>query len=444
VLEADGALLVFNAVSSQLVSAAGRQRALLEEKLREVAATGSHPNPALLAALARLGLVVPRAADERGREHARFLATKASGRKLLLTIAPTMGCNLRCTYCFQQEMARAPTMRPEIQEGLVEFVSRKAEGADRLAVQWFGGEPLLAYDTVLALSERFQRACRERGVGYHSEMLTNGTLLDDEIVASFPSIALRAVQFPLDGMPATYAARKRVSPKKAEEFYERLAGYLPAVVEATGSVTIRINVDRDNAAEAKDVVRFFAERGVRDQRIDFRLGFLNTSRGVIDCIPHNCLSTGEFADLEIDFCYFLAAAGYRVFGRPEILDYPCAAVVRESYAIGPDGRIGKCVPAIGTDETVFSRIYPGEVERTLAETAEPGQPFADFDPFETGTCRECSLLPACLGSCPKGHRAGGSVICALGERLAERLAFYADYEPRNQAAGRDDRGAKRG
>jgi len=422
-VEHEGTHLAFNSVVACSLEMNAAQARLFNDALDEIGRSGSCEDESLLRCLYALGFVVPADYDELAAQQAAFQAAKASTETLRLTIVPTMACNLHCSYCFQQDFAPSKTMRPEIERGIVEFVRRKSEDSKALVVQWFGGEPLLRFKRIVAMTEAFQRICADRNMRYHAEMLTNGVLLTPEIIASLPKLAVRAIQIPLDGDVETYARRKGITLERAKAYHEFLVEYMQSLVDATGSVTIRINVDRDNPSAGYDVVRMFKRKGCCDPRIDFRLGFLNNRDGIVDCIPHDCFSSTEFADKEADFRRFLIEQGFRVYGDPGPRKYPCAAPLRHNFTIDPVGRIGKCVPATGTNESVYSRIYPDDIERTMRETNGPDVPYFDFDPYASA-CRDCELLPICLGSCPRSHAPGLAVICALKQSLAETLAFY--------------------
>ncbi len=419
----EGKYLAFNSLVAFSLEMNEAQAQLFNETLNEIALSGSCKDEPLLRCLYTLGFVVPANYDELAAQQAAFQAARESTETLRLTIAPTMAYNLHCSYCFQQNFPPCKTMRPDVEQGIVEFVRRKSEASKALVVQWFGGEPLLRFKRIVAMTEAFQRICSDRGMRYHAEMLTNGVLLTPEIITSLPKLGIKAIQIPLDGDVDTYARRKGIALERAERFHDFLVSHMQSLVDATGSVTIRINVDRNNPAAGYDVVRMFKRTGCCDPRIDFRLGFLNNRDGIVDCIPHDCLSNTEFADAEADFRRFLIKQGYRVYGEPVPRKYPCAAPLRNNFTIDPAGRIGKCVPATGTDESVFSQIHPDDINRTMRETAGSDLPYSDFDPYAS-TCRDCELLPVCLGSCPRSHAPGRAVICALRQGLAETLAFY--------------------
>ena len=423
----NGKRLAFNSLVACSVELNDAQARLFNDALDEIRSAGSISDEPLLRCLYALGFVVPAGEDEFARQRARFNAVKEDRETLRLTIAPTMACNLHCSYCFQQDFTGRTTMRPDVQRGVVEFVRRKTKDAKALVVQWFGGEPLLRYQQIVAMTEEFQRICTENGMRYHAEILTNGMLLTPEIIASLPRLSVKAIQIPLDGDVATYAQRKGVSLERALAFHDFLVEHMQSLVDATGSVTIRINVDRDNVSAGYDVVRMFKRKGCCDPRIDFRLGFLNTRDGIVDCIPHDCLSSFEFADSEAEFRRFLSEQGYRIYGEPGPRKFPCAAPLRNNFTIDPAGRIGKCVPVTGTNESTFSAIYPDDIDRTIQETSRPDAPYADFDPYASA-CRSCELLPVCLGSCPRSHASGQAVICPLKDGLAETLAFFRKHD----------------
>ena len=63
----------------------------------------------------------------------------------------------------------------------------------------------------------------------------------------------------------------------------------------------------------------------------------------------------------------------------------------------------------------------------MLETSRTDAPYADFDPYASA-CRNCELLPVCLGSCPRSHAPGQAVICPLKEGLAETLAFFRTHD----------------
>ncbi|MDQ1287857.1 MAG: uncharacterized protein QG622_1422 [Actinomycetota bacterium] len=434
----DSSVIWFNSLSGASLRLTADQSELLS-RLTGSAATGSDAEtgavppgdgeelpPDLRDRLELLGFLVEDAEAQHDHEHARYLQARESDDVLFITVAPTLACNLRCSYCFQQDVTRLRLMSDEIRDALIELVRAKMEaGVEGVVMQWYGGEPLLAADFIRHVTGRILQMAGEYGVEYRGEMLTNGLLLQRSgLWKELGDLRIRVLQIPLDGSPETYAVRKEIDVDRAREFYGFLYEHIEEILDLTHSVVIRINVDRENAEEAFQVVDEFARHGVTDRRLDFRLGFLNARRGVIDCIPHDCFEEHEFLDQEDAFREHLHSRGFRVFGRPAPRPWACAAPLRAHLAVDPVGRIGKCVPAIGTTQSVFATLRPGDVAGTLAELEVAGRPYGDVDPFTSPTCGGCAVLPICLGSCPKDVN-GDPATCSTREGIEQRIVSFA-------------------
>lgn len=419
--------LLYNSRSDCSLVLNDSQLKVIEGCLHEIDRHGSYHSDEMLEYLNRLGFIVTSSFDEYKKEEEKFLNYKQSKDLLFFSIAPTLACNLGCSYCFQQNIVHKNTMSKEIENGTIELIKRLSSGSKQVAIQWFGGEPLISYDKILRISKAVRKECDLNNIAFYSELITNGTLLTSEIIQTFPEIALNAIQITMDGTPEMYAMRKKISLKKSLEFYNNIIQYTKDIIRLVGNITIRINVDRDNADSGKYVVDFFKKNGLIDNRIDFRLGFINMSRGILDCITHDCFSNTEFGEAETQFRKLLQQEGYWVFGKPEPLKYPCIASLDNAFTIDPSGNIGKCVPAIGTDQSVFSKIYPDRIDQTILEIKKKRGPYADFNPYKSSHCKNCSSLPICLGSCPKMHYPGGEFQCYMKIGFEEKMLFYNDF-----------------
>jgi hypothetical protein len=107
----------------------------------------------------------------------RVTQDRYDSEELALVIAPTMGCNFGCHYCFQDRAGSA--MTPQDEQRLLEYVAERLEGRKRLAVQWFGGEPLQQLDLIERLSRSLMALADQRGILYGAAIVTNGLLSHD-------------------------------------------------------------------------------------------------------------------------------------------------------------------------------------------------------------------------------------------------------------------------
>jgi uncharacterized protein len=413
-----------------LTGAVMRLPAHLAEAFERLLAAGTLSTGRLtgspLESLLRSGFLVDVDVDEYEREHRTYLEARNSPRQMLLTVAPTLACNLRCSYCFQQEMPPSRTMSQPVADGLVDLVGALGDVArpEEVVVQWFGGEPLLAFDLLLRCTEGFRAQALQQGFEYCAEILTNGILLQRPgILRDLHRLHLASLEISLDGLPVTYAARKKITVGRATQFYEFLADTVGHLADVTGRVILKVNVDRQNVGEAREVVDFFVSRGAADPRVVFKLGRLGAIPGSTDCIPHDCLETEDFTAEEIIFQEHVTSHGLITStGVPEPIGSTCGAILCHQYSVDPSGRIGKCVPLIGTGEDTVSVIRPGDIARTVHELTTRPHPFAEFDPYRTARCRGCHLLPVCLGSCPREDSAATGACRARHDLERQVLA----------------------
>ncbi len=96
-----------------------------------------------------------------------------------LTFITTEACNLRCRYCYQKNF---PSNFMPAELAIDSIRGAIAHGADSLALTFFGGEPLLAADTIFEVLTEARRLERETGVFITAKSPTNGVLLDESII----------------------------------------------------------------------------------------------------------------------------------------------------------------------------------------------------------------------------------------------------------------------
>ena len=81
----------------------------------------------------------------------------------------TDGCNLKCTYCFQDRYKPINNMTQEVLDQTIKFINE----IDPQGVAFFGGEPLLA-------QKGMKQVLAQTDVEKYF-LTTNGTLLNDDI-----------------------------------------------------------------------------------------------------------------------------------------------------------------------------------------------------------------------------------------------------------------------
>ena len=178
-------------------------------------------------------------------------APRLRGAVLVVTSA----CNLRCTYCLQDQH---PARR--MSEGTARLVLDRLLGSRRrkLAIGFYGGEPLLAFDLVRRTVEEAERR-RPRGSRLLFSLSTNGWLLDAEKAAFLAAHGVET-QVSFDGSRAAQELRAPGTFGVLSDRLEELRRLCPAFYESL--LEIAIIVTPENLHALAESVSQVLERGV--------------------------------------------------------------------------------------------------------------------------------------------------------------------------------------
>ena len=110
-------------------------------------------------------------------------------------------CNLACRYCFAGEgeyHGKRALMSLETGKKALDFLVENSGSRRNLEVDFFGGEPLMNFDVVRALTAYGRELEKSRDKHFRFTLTTNGVLLNDEIM-DFCNREMDNVVLSLDG-----------------------------------------------------------------------------------------------------------------------------------------------------------------------------------------------------------------------------------------------------
>lgn len=406
--------LVHNVVTGQLV--------LLSEE--ETKAFDKLPNgyTPMLDELIQNHFVIPEAFDE----HKSVFQLKTILRKLDdskpkpitgYTILPTTNCNARCFYCYEAN-AEHVNMTEETARETVDFIV-KHSGGEKVALSWFGGEPTIA-------SNRIDFICRElqeAGIEYSSSMISNGYLLNAEMADRAKDLwKLKRIQITLDGTEEIY---NRVKAYKAVEGspYKTVLANIAGLLEREISVSVRMNLDRYNAENLRELINELIERFSGNHFFSAYVWPLFDDCGFVPVEhtedDHHWLSKKQ-EELN-EFLSVHSLLGKREKGIPSINFHQCMADKDCSVIICADGRLSKCEHAFMNETigTLGNGITDSEIVKHWKENLEYPE------------CADCPLYPNChiLKHC------FATGICTKEKQETDRIdavdAVMSAYRKRN-------------
>jgi len=387
--EHDGSHYVFNGVSGALLRVSRAERdALVESPEDERFAACS---PALLKDMALGRMLIPDDADELEMLEKRYEASRFDSAQFALTIVTSLGCNFDCPYCFE---AKHPSiLGPGVESAVLGVLDDQLPRIKSFHVSWFGGEPLVGKQPLLALSDAFIDRCDRNGVGYSAMITTNGYLLDERTCAELRDRRVSWAQVCLDGPPEIHDKMRPLAGGKSS--FWGIVNNLRHALDYFG-ISVRVNVDAENIKHAEQLMQILAQQGLAGKLslypgqivgVDDGSGSPSSSYGV------QCLTNPDFARAERDFLRLAAGYGFSGATLPRPTGAPCTAVRANELVVGSEGELYKCWDSVGANLEVIGHI------RDYKNPNGRMQKWLKYDPFADPECRQCIALPVCMGGC---------------------------------------------
>lgn len=388
-----GYTLVFNARTGALLELSDADYARARPAL-EGRTGGSTGDPTLDERLQRAGCLIPSTTDEiEALRRARRAASQADD-VLGLTIAPTMQCNFRCTYCFEEH--RQEFMTREVEDALIHFVQERSRGKRAISVTWFGGEPLMHLSSL----ERVQRAIDDiaarQGLGSTRALITNGYLLTEPTIQRLQALGeWDFLQVTIDGPPLLHDGRRFLV--KGAGTWQRVASNVRTALDAGLPIVVRVNIDRGSTHIVREALDSLIKADVVP-RASVYLGSIIDSTPSCSHMGDAVLSRKQFADAQMELQKALLELGF-----PSGISLPrprctlCTADHESGYTIAPTGLLFKCWNEVHMSADVAVGSLVGSPVPRAEENAAL---WRGYDPFAKSECLQCHALPSCLGGCP--------------------------------------------
>ena len=337
--------------------------------------------------------------------------------RLTLTIAPTIQCNLRCPYCFEESKPKG-IMNDATINNLIQFI-QSHECAKQYDINWFGGEPLIGLSQIRKILDKLAKLEQPYRVGH--SIITNGTLLTDKAIALFMEYPLDSMQITLDGNKESHNKKRFTLTGKGtfDLIHDNAIKFKKSSPHT--KLTFRINIDNTNSDEYVEVYRYITEL-FGQNTVSTYPGILRANKG---CESDVFFSTTD----HMAFNRRLREQGLHITNYPELCSKGCAATHVSSYVVGPQGELYLCWEHVGIPSMEIGNI------RDTAMTNE--QIFNRFmnhgHCFDDPECRSCGILPICSGGCPdkriknKFHKHQHQ-LCALYKEQNQDMLYNILYE----------------
>ena len=330
----------------------------------------------------------------------RYIPVNAPVKALCLHVAHD--CNLRCKYCFAStgDFGQGrKIMPPEIAKKAIDFVIARSGVRHNIEVDFFGGEPLMAWDTVTQTVD-YARSLEEKyNKKFRFTITTNGLLLDED--------KRKYINENMDNGVLSLDGRREVN----DEFRKTVAG--------TGSYDTIVPKFKALVDERDPNLDYYARGTFTSHNLDFAEDVLSIADAGFDRLSVEPVTAdpGCGYDLTEDDLPKIEAEYDRLTdimlerkkeGKPftffhfmvDLDQGPC--VVKrlrgcgagyEYVAVTPDGDIYPCHQFVGKDEFKQGSVLDQSFNMDIA------QKFAGMNIYSRPKCQKCWAKFYCSGGC---------------------------------------------
>lgn len=317
----------------------------------------------------------------------RFLSNSYNKENISLVIVPYTGCNFACPYCFE-EKKNPSLMTEKVEDDIIEFLSTHPS-AKEINLTWYGGEPLIAFKNIKSIYTKIKDRTT-LNIRNHS-LVTNGYLINSEVIDFFKEAQLQSMQITLDGTQEHHDQTRCLKGSQKGTF-NKIIENIHSVVEKLPDchLSVRVNVNKHNADDFYIMLDYLYSH-FQPSNLNVYPGFIReeTKDGCSLC--YQSIKASE----SIHFYEDLKRKGGNVRFFPSKVNKGCMINKLNSYIIGPYGEIYKCWNDVSNPNKIIGYIQQKDISNKVLMSRY----MTAVSPFEDSRCKECLLFPVCSGGC---------------------------------------------
>ncbi|WP_066059625.1 thioether cross-link-forming SCIFF peptide maturase [Robertmurraya korlensis] len=331
-------------------------------------------------------------------------------KALCFNVAHT--CNLSCDYCFASQgkyNGNRAIMSYDVGKRAIDFLLEHSGHHRNLDIDFFGGEPLMAWNVVKQIVSYARSKEQEYRKNFRFTFTTNGMLLNDE-VTEFLNEEMDNVVLSLDGRREVHdRLRKTVNGKGS---YDHIVPKFQQFIRKRGEKEyyVRGTYTHDNVDFTNDIFH------IAD------LGFDKLSMEPVICDPKEPYALTE-EDLPYIYNQYeilakeMIARGEKGKGFTfyhymlDLSEGPCiqkrisgCGSGTEYLAVTPWGELFPCHQFVGDEEFSMGNIWDGVTKPEIEAQ------FKESNCYSKAECQNCWAKLYCSGGCPANSlHATGSI-----------------------------------
>lgn len=366
-----------------------------------------------LGTLLKKGIVIQDDVDELDIIEYMENSSKYGDDLFRLQIIPTMNCNFRCAYCYEDH--KNLRLDNFSAEKIVKLVNKISAKTRKLNVSWFGGEPLLEFDRIKDLTSAFLDICKQNHCIYSAMITTNGYLLNKETIQEFKRLKIENTQITIDGEEDYHNKKRQLI--NGQGTFAKIRDNILDLVDNEIKVTIRVNINEENYGHINDVLSIIPKEKRYLATIDMYNIFQNENRLNLYPLLSRAIESGY---------------NYNYIKNSQ---YLCELCLKNGLVITPDARI---IPCTIWAEKGYEFGHLGDNGEIIIKNKGLYYRLKNESCLKNEGCTNCKQLPMCIGSCKfrRYLEEGCTANTSDGLSIKERVLLHYQYDLISDRKGR--------
>ena len=342
------------------------------------------------------GIIIEDNLDEtRVMEH-WFNQIKYQTKTLDVTILTTYQCNFGCVYCFEERVKKDKLLDQTTANQIIEWLKHKVEEKrpELLRLVFYGGEPLMNPKPILDISRTLNNWCSEKGIKFVFGIVTNGSLIKENLVDEMLKSGLSSIRVTLDGDREHHDRNRPFLDGRGS--FDAIIKNISAIIDKV-RIEISGNFDKNNLGSFSALLDYLEHKGLSKKigKILFapivaRLGEPGKSHTPPSVEMVGCHSlSNELSDDAIRLRRELIERGYNVDPAAVVTSCPMGHD-NSMVVIDPYGDIYKCEAFVGRQDFSIGNVSENSFNYRQVE-------FMTANTWKQ--CLDCVYVPMCGGGC---------------------------------------------
>lgn len=311
-------------------------------------------------------------------------------RTLSITLLASEECNFRCKYCYEN-FSRG-NMENWVVDAFNSYLRKNLARYGGLNFEWFGGEPLLAPDTIERISTMAVSLCQKLGIPFRAGITTNGYLLTPEMMKRMLKCRVRAFSITIDGIESCHDQTRQL--RNGKPTFSIIINNLKKIRDnfrsGTFEILIRTNVTKSLIPYFEEYAQMLKSEFGNDSRFSFYFRPAGNWGGErVGEVKQNFINDFE----EIYQPLLCSAVALNMDGNLHLLgNKRCDAANRNSIVLGSNGQLYKCTMLLDSPHNQLGHITATgclEIDQNLlAQWVSPDEKKSD-------ECENCVRWSLC-------------------------------------------------